>query len=352
MEFTVQQVSDLLGGSVDGNGQGVLRDLGRIEVAQPGQLAFLSNPTKYESFVYESKATAILVPTDWQPTRSVAAALIRVHDVASSYASLMRVVAENLPKPDPGVDSLAFVHPTAQVEPSAHVGAFAYVGAGAVIGAHSILEPHSFVGSDVRLGEACLLQSGARMLHGCIAGSRVRLLANAVVGADGFGHTKDASGAWVRIPHLGNVVLEDDVEVGACSTIDRASTGSTILRQGVKLDNLVMIAHNVTVGAHTAAAAQVGVAGSARIGSSVQLGGQVGLRGHISIADGVNIGAQSGIKDDITTPGATYFGSPAKPIREFARDMQAIASVGDLRRQIRALRNELSELRASTPEVG
>ncbi len=345
MEFTVQQVADLLGGSIEGDGNAKLRGIGRIEDAQAGELAFLSNPAKYASYAYDSQATALLVPYEWSPERPLKPAAIQVKDVTQAFGALMRMVAEALPKPPPGIHDQAYVHPEAQVDETAHVGPFAYVGRGAQVGAGTILEPHSFVGEGVRLGERCLLQSGARLLHGCVVGNRVRLLANAVVGADGFGHTQEDDGAWIRIPHLGNVVLEDDVEIGACATVDRATTGSTILRKGVKLDNLVMVAHNVTIDEHTAAAAQVGIAGSARVGKRIQLGGQVGMAGHITIADDVNIGAQSGIKNDINEVGATYFGSPAKPIRAWMRDAKGVEQIAEMRRELKALRREIEALK-------
>ena len=219
-----------------------------------------------------------------------------------------------------------------------------YVGAGAVVGPGTILEPHSFVGANARTGRDCLLQTGARLLEDCIHGHRVRLLANSVVGADGFGHEEDPeTGAWKRIPHIGNVVVGDDCEVGACATIDRAVVGSTVLAEGVKLDNLVMVAHNVSIGAHTAAAAQVGIAGSARIGARVRMGGQAGTAGHIRIADGVEVAAQSGIKDGIEAEGLKVFGSPAKPFRDWAKDQARIRNVDRPAARVRAPEQALAE---------
>ena len=347
MQFTVKEVAELLGGAVEGDGAGALAGVGRIEDAAPGQLAFLSNPTKYAEFAYGSAATALLVPAGWapEPGRAVAPALIRVADVQAAVGALMRVYASALPKPAPGVDGRAYVHPEAEVDPGAHVGPLAYVGRGARIGAGSILEPHAFAGEGAVVGRDCLLQTGARLLHGCVLGDRVRLLANAVVGADGFGHTREDDGAWVRVPHLGNVVVGDDCEVGACATVDRAITGSTVLSRGVKLDNLVMVAHNVTVGEHSAAAAQVGIAGSARVGARVQLGGQVGVAGHITLADEVLVAAQSGIKDSVGEPGAKLFGSPAKPFREWAGEQAGLRRLGELARRVKALEREVARLR-------
>ena len=339
----MQQLTELLGGRLSGSGEGVLSSVGRIEDAGPGQLAFLSNPSKYASFAYDSKATALLVPETFDPERPIAAALIAVPDVQVATAQLLGMYAAARPKPSPGIHATACVEHGAEVSPRAHVGAFVYVGVGARIGADTILEPHSFVGGGARVGEGCLLQTGARLLHDCVIGDRVRLLANSVVGADGFGHTHDkATGAWTRIPHIGNVVLEDDVEIGACATVDRAVTGSTLLRKGVKLDNLVMVAHNVTIDEHTAAAAQVGIAGSARIGKRVTMGGQVGTAGHIHIADDVEIAAQSGIKDTIGTAGQKVFGSPAKPFRDWAKDQANIRSVSGLQERVKALEALLS----------
>lgn len=347
MQFTVKEVADLLGGDVAGDGAAVLRGVGRIEGATAGQLAFLSNPVKYAPFAYESAATALLVPADWQPdpARELSPALIRVPDVQAAVAALLRVYADAQPKPAAGIDERAYVHPGATVDASAHVGPLAYVGRGARVGAGSVLEPQSFVGEGAVVGAGCLLQTGARLLHDCRLGDRVRLLANAVVGGDGFGHTREPDGAWVRVPHLGNVVVGDDCEIGACATVDRAVTGSTVLARGVKLDNLVMVAHNVSVGEHAAAAAQVGIAGSARIGARVQLGGQVGVAGHITLADDVLVAAQSGIKDSVEVAGAKLFGSPAKPFREWAGEQAGLRRIGELTRRVKALERELRATR-------
>ncbi len=347
MEFSVAQVAEMLGGEVVGEGSARLSSIGRIEDAGAGQLAFLSNPNKYGSFAYASEATALLVPDTFVPEGTVRAALIRVPNVQEATAQLLKMYASALPKPAPGIHASAVIEQGATIADDAHVGAFVYVGRNALIGARTILEPHSFIGSGVRTGEDCLLQTGARLLHDCSIGDRVRLLANAVVGADGFGHTRDATtGAWTRIPHLGNVVLEDDVEVGACATVDRAVMGSTVLKRGVKLDNLVMVAHNVSIDEHSAMAAQVGIAGSARIGKRVTMGGQVGTAGHITIADDVEIAAQSGIKDGIPTPAQKVFGSPAKPFRDWAKDQANIRNVDKLQARMSRLEKQLRDMQA------
>ncbi len=345
MQFTVQQIAELLGGTIEGNPDAVLRTIGRIEDAGEGELAFLSNPKKYADFAYDSGATALLVPQDFVAERAFKATVIRVADVGNAIAGLLRMYAARIPKPAPGVHPTAVVHETATVHPGAHVGAFAYIGEGATVGDGTIIEPQSFVGSGASLGEDCLLQTGGRLMHGCVVGNRVRLLANCVVGTDGFGHTREADGAWIRIPHLGNVLIEDDVEVGACTTIDRSITGSTILRRGVKLDNLVMVAHNVTIDEHTAAAAQVGIAGSAKLGKRIQLGGQVGMAGHIVLADDVEVAAQSGLKDSIEDEGAKVFGSPAKPFRQWASEQSSIRRIPKIMEQIKELKKQLEELK-------
>ena len=346
MRFTVQSIASLLEAEFTGNGDAELTGVGRIEDAEQGQLAFLSNPQRYISFAYQSQATALLVPEGFSPERPLNPALIFVKDVQAAVAKLLVLQASLRPKPQPGIHPLAFVDPSAQVDETAAIGAFVYIGAAAKIGAHCVLEVHSYVGANASLGENCYLQSGARLLDGCSAGNRVRLLANAVVGSDGFGHTQNPDGAWIRIPHLGNVLLEDDVEIGACSTVDRAITGHTILKRGVKLDNLVMVAHNVVIDEHTAAAAQVGMAGSARVGKRVKLGGQVGLAGHIAIADDVEIAAQSGIKDSIEDPGQKMFGSPARPFREYAQEQVAIKSISRLERRLKLAEEALAQLKS------
>ncbi len=351
MQFTVQQIADLLGGTIEGNPDAILHTIGRIEDAGEGELAFLSNPKKYADYAYDSDATALLVPKDFEAARPFKATVVRVDNVQEAIAGLLRMYAATIPQPSPGVDPSAFVHDSASVHPGAHVGAFAYVGENATVGEGTILEPQSFVGSGASLGDNCLLQTGARLLHGCVVGNRVRLLANCVVGTDGFGHTREADGAWIRIPHLGNVLIEDDVEVGACTTIDRSITGSTILRRGVKLDNLVMVAHNVTIDEHTAAAAQVGIAGSAKLGKRIQLGGQVGMAGHIVLADGVEVAAQSGLKDSILEEGSKVFGSPAKPFRQWAAEQSSIRRIPKMMEQIKELKKELEALKKGSGVV-
>jgi len=344
MQFTVQQIAELLGGTIEGDPSAILRTIGRIEEAGEGELAFLSNPKKYAEYAYDSGATALLVPRDFEATRPFKATVVRVDNVQEAIAGLLRMYASTIPKPEAGIDASAFVHASATVHPGAHVGAFAYVGENSTVGDGTILEPQSLVGAGVTLGDNCLLQVGARLLHGCVVGNNVRLLANCVVGTDGFGHTREADGAWIRIPHLGNVLIEDDVEVGACTTIDRSITGSTILRRGVKLDNLVMVAHNVTIDEHTAAAAQVGIAGSAKLGKRIQLGGQVGMAGHIVLADDVEVAAQSGLKDSILEDGSKVFGSPAKPFRKWAAEQSSIRRIPKMMEQIKQLQQELEAL--------
>lgn len=353
MKFTVQQVAQALNGSFEGDGQAELFTVGKIENAKQGELAFLSNPGKYAKYLQNSGATAVLIPEDYILPVDITtnAALIRVKDVHAAIGNLLRIYAQTIPKPTVGVSDQAFIHPTAEVHSSVHIGPFVYIGEKAIVGANTIIQPFAFVGGNCTIGEDCLLETGARLLHDCQIGNRVRLLANCVVGSDGFGHNQNQDGSWIRIPHLGNVHLHDDVEIGANATVDRAVMGSTILHKGVKLDNLVMVAHNVVLGQHTAAAAQVGIAGSAKLGERIKLGGQVGVAGHLTVANDVSVGAQSGIKDDCLNEGEILFGSPAIPLKKWAVQYNRTKKLPNLQKQVNQLSQQVKVLTEKLNEL-
>ncbi len=340
MQMTAKEVADLFGGSVEGDGEVVLRGLAKIEEACAGQLAFLSN-AKYEDFAYTTAASALLVSRVFEPQRTISATLIRVPDVQMAFAGLMRMAGAANGEVAVGTHELAYVHPSADVHDTAVVMPFAYVGRNARVGARCLLHPYSYLGDGAVLGESCELHQGARLLRDCKAADRVVIYANAVVGSDGFGYSQDDTGSYEKIPQLGNVVLGDDVEIGACATVDRAVLGSTILRKGVKIDNLCMVAHNVVVGENTAFAAQVGVAGSARLGARIKLGGQVGVSGHITVADGTEVGAQSGIKDSVEEPNQKLFGSPATSFREWAALQAKLRRLPALEQRVKDLERRL-----------
>ncbi len=345
MHITAAQIAHILGGILEGDPNALVRRPARIEEAQDGDLAFLDNP-KYESFAYNTRASVLLVHRQFQPIQPVVPTLIRVDDVRSSLALLLERFHEVLLNNGqlPCVDERAWVHPQAQVSEQVTIGAFTVVEADAVIGDHCTIFPHVYIGPRVRIGHHCIIHSGVRILSDCIIGHHCVIHPNAVIGSDGFGFAPQEDGSWKRIPHVGNVIIEDRVEIGANACVDRAALGSTIIRTGAKIDNLVHIAHNVEVGKHTAMAAQVGIAGSTKIGEGVQLGGQVGIAGHLTIADGTRVQAQSGIASSVRQPNQALFGSPAMAYNDFLRAYAVFKKLPYLQRKVEQLERLLREM--------
>lgn len=317
MEFTAQQIADYLHGTIEGDAGVRLSDLSKIEEGRPGTLTFLSNP-KYTHFIYDTQASACLVNKDFEPEKELKTTLIRVDNAYECLAQLLVLV--NSVKPQKrGIHPQAVIADSAQVADDAYVGPYAVIGEGVRIGANAKIYPHCFIDDNVTLGDDVTLFAGVKIYDGCRIGNRCILHAGAVIGADGFGFAPDAEGCYRKIPQVGNVVLEDDVEIGANTTIDRATMGSTVVRCGVKIDNLVQIAHNVEVDHDTVIAAQSGVAGSSKVGAHCMLGGQVGVAGHIHIAEGSVFGAQTGIPNNIKEPNQIWQGYPAMPVTGFRK---------------------------------
>ena len=337
MEFTAKQIADIIGGTVDGNPDAPLQTFDKIETAGAKALTFLSNP-KYASHLYSSKAGAVLVSTDFVPSQPVDVTMIRVADPYAALAQLMRMVDE-LTRPRPrGVEQPSFVDESVFIPEDAYIGAFAYVGKGVKLGAGVQIHPQAYVGPGVVIGEGTVIYPGAKIYHGCKIGNRCVIHAGAVIGADGFGFAPMADGTYSKIPQLGCVEIDDDVEIGANTTIDRATMGRTHISKGTKLDNLLQIAHNVEVGANTVMASQVGVAGSAKIGSNCMIGGQVGIAGHISVGDKVNIGAQSGIPSSVPSD-KTIMGYPAIDSQKWLRQCVYLNRLPDLFQSVKKLEN-------------
>ena len=345
MEITAAQLAQILNGTLDGDPNATVRQPARIEEAGEGDFAFLDNP-KYESYAYSTKASILLVSNTFKPAKPVNATLIRVEDVRSSLAFLLERFNDIVsPNGAPAqVSENASVHPDVQVGNQTAVGAFTVIEAGAAIGENCTIYPQVFIGRNVRIGNNCKIYPGVRIHHNCVIGDHCVLHANAVIGADGFGFAPQEDKSWKKVPHVGNVVLENFVEVGANACIDRAALGSTILRQGVKIDNLVHIAHSVEVGKNSVMAAQVGEAGSTRIGENVQLGGQTGVAGHLNIADGTRVQAQSGIGSSIKKPNQALFGSPAIDYNEYVRAYVVFKNLPELQKKVRTLERILEEM--------
>ena len=341
MEFSAQQIAAFLHGEVVGDPDVKVSNQSKIEEGQPGTLTFLANP-KYTPHIYDTRASIVLVNRSFEPEAPVAATLIKVDDAYASIAMLLNLV-EQARSQRTGREEPVFVSEGVELPEAYYLGAFAYIGRGVRLGNNVKIYPQAYVGDNVVLGDNVTLYPGVKVYHDCIIGNNCTIHAGAVIGADGFGFAPAADG-YHKIAQIGNVILEDDVEIGANTTIDRATMGSTIIRRGVKLDNLVQIAHNVEVGSHTVMAAQVGIAGSTKVGERCMFGGQVGVAGHISVGDRVNIGAQSGIPNSVAAD-QNVLGYPAQPARDFARQTVMLKKLPEMAAELKALRKEIENLK-------
>jgi UDP-3-O-[3-hydroxymyristoyl] glucosamine N-acyltransferase len=339
MEFTVQQIADYLNGVVEGDGTLKVSELSKIEEGRSGTLTFLSNP-KYTQYIYSTQASACLVNRDFVPEKEVSTTLIRVDNAYECLAKLLTLVDSVKPKKQ-GISAKSDISESAKIGNNVYVGAFVVIGDGVVIGDNVQIYPNTFIDDNVVVGDGTVIYAGVKIYDGCRIGARCVLHAGAVVGSDGFGHAPDAEGHYHKIPQVGNVVIEDDVELGANTTIDRATMGSTVIRRGVKIDNLVQVAHNVEIGEDTVIAAQSGIAGSTKIGKRCMLGGQVGISGHITIADGSIFGAQSGVPSNIKEPNQIWQGYPVMPIMGFRRLTVLQKQLPDLSRRVHELEKKM-----------
>ncbi|HBY01467.1 MAG TPA: UDP-3-O-(3-hydroxymyristoyl)glucosamine N-acyltransferase [Rikenellaceae bacterium] len=318
MELTAQTIADYLKGEVVGDSNIKVKSVARIEQGKAGDLCFLANP-KYENFLYSTKASIILVNKSFEPKESISITLVKVDDAYQSIASILSLFNSMKSATRRGRSWRASIAFSAKLGKGSYVGAGAFIGKKSIIAAGAQIHPQVFIGDSVSIGENSIIFPGVRIYNGCVVGANCIIHSNAVIGSDGFGFAPSPDGSYKKIPQTGNVVLEDDVEIGANTTIDRATMGSTIIRKGVKLDNLIQIAHNVEIGENTVIAALTGVAGSAKVGKDCQIGGQVGISGHITIPDNTKIGAQAGIMSSVKNSGETLLGSPAFDAKEFFR---------------------------------
>lgn len=328
MEFTAESIAALVKGKVEGDPKAVVCTFAKIEEGHPGALSFLANP-KYTHYIYETKSTIVLVSNDFVAERPISATLIRVENPYETVAHLLDMVKQATTHLPTGVEQPSFVAEGVELPEGVYVGAFAYVASGAKLGKDVKIYPQAYVGEGVEIGEGTIVNPGVKIYHGCKIGKRCIIHSGAVIGADGFGFAPEADGSYSKIPQMGNVEIGDDVEIGANTTVDRAMMGSTRLADGVKLDNLIQIAHNVQVGRNTAMAAQAGVAGSAKIGANCMIGGQAGVSGHIVIGDRAQIGAQAGIPNSVKE-GARLLGTPAVPALDFAKQCALLKRLPDL----------------------
>jgi UDP-3-O-[3-hydroxymyristoyl] glucosamine N-acyltransferase len=342
MEFTAQQIADFLGGEIQGNPTVKVSDFSKIEEGRPGTLSFLSNP-KYSQYIYDSEASIILVNKNFQPEKEVLATLIRVEDAYQSLAVLLSLVEQAKPKKT-GISPLAHISPSAEMGENIYIAPFVYVGERVKIGNNTSIHAQVCIEDGASLGENVTLYSGVKVYYNCKIGNNCILHSGSVVGSDGFGFAPTGDGSYKKIPQMGNVVLEDDVEIGANTVIDRATMGSTVIRKGVKVDNLVQIAHNVEVGMNTVIAAQTGISGSTKLGKQCTLAGQVGIAGHLQIADGTIFGAQTGVPNSVKVPNQVLQGYPAIPIMNFHKSAIVHKNLPELQKMIYAMQKRIEEL--------
>lgn len=338
MEFTAKQISELIQGRVEGNEDAKVSDFAKIEEGKPGAISFLANP-KYNHYIYETKSSVVLVNEDTVFEQPVEPTLIRVPNAYEAVAKLLQIYQAMQPKKT-GIDSLAYIDAEAEVGEDCYVGAFAYIGRGAKIGKGSQIYPHAYIGDGVVVGEGCQIYPKVTIYHGCRLGNNVTIHAGSVIGADGFGFAPNTDG-YEKIPQIGIVVIEDNVEIGANTCIDRSTMGQTLIHKGVKLDNLIQVAHNVEIGENTVMSAQVGVAGSQKIGSWCMVGGQVGFSGHHKIGDRVMIGAQSGILGDLKD-GEVVMGYPAMDSKTFMKSSAIMRRLPEMYKDLNDLKKRIN----------
>ena len=343
MEFTAEQIAGLLQGEVDGNPSATVQGLAKIEEGSNGSLSFLSNP-KYEEFIYTTGSSICIVNKTFIPSKPLPSSLtlIRVEDAYACFAKLLALY-NSMNRKEPCIEEPSFIHASAQIGADPYIGAFAYIGKDVKIGNNVQIYPHVVLGDHVQIGDNTIVFANVSIYADCQVGSNVIIHSGSVIGSDGFGYAPDENRVYQKIPQIGNVVIEDDVEIGSNCSIDRATMGSTFIRKGVKIDNLCQIAHNVDVDAHTAMAAQVGIAGSAKIGKHVMIGGQTGIAGHLHIADDTKIVAQSGIPSTIKKAD-TLMGSPAINHNDFKRSYLGFRKLPYILSKIYEFEKQLKEL--------
>jgi len=342
MQFSATQIAMMIGGNVEGNIDATAESFGKIEEAKIGQLAFLSNP-KYEEFLYTTDASIVIVNESLELKQAVSTTLIRVNDAYAAFAELLDKYQQIKTQQLYGIQQPVYIHATATTGDNVFIGAFAYIGEKVVIGNDTKIFPNVFLGNNVTLGNNCIIHPGVKIYHNCIIGNNVIIHSGTIIGGDGFGFAPLADGTYKKIPQIGNVIIEDNVEIGSNSTIDRATIGSTLIKTGAKLDNLLQIGHNAEIGNNTIIAAQSGISGSTKIGNNVMIGGQVGIVGHITVGDGAKINAQSGVSKSLKA-GKTVTGSPAYEFTAALRSQATTRKLPELEKRILELERIIAGL--------
>lgn len=343
MTFTAEQIAQLIQGKIEGNADASVSSFGKIEEAQAGQLAFLANP-KYEEYLYTTGASVVLINESQEIKQPVKATLIRIPDAYTAFATLLAAYQEMVQQQLVGIQEPAYITKTASYGDKVFIGAFAYLGEQVKVGDNTKIYTQVYLGNNVTIGNNCIIHPGVKIYHDCVIGNNVTIHAGTVIGSDGFGFAPQADGSFKKVPQIGNVVVEDGVEIGANTTIDRATIGSTLIKAGAKLDNLIQVAHNVEVGQNTVIAAQAGVSGSTKLGNNVMVGGQAGIVGHLNIADGSKINAQSGVSKSIKTPHSAVTGSPAYDYTSALRSQAITRNLPEIERRLKELEKLVNEL--------
>ena len=343
MQFTAAQISALIQGKIEGNADATVSSFGKIEEADGSQLSFLANP-KYEDYLYTTGAAIVIISDSYVLRQPIHATLIRVKDAYSAFAQLLSQYQQMVNQQMKGVQEPSYVPKSVTMGEDVFIGAFSYLGEDVKVGNGTKIYPNTYIGDGVKIGDNCAIHPGVKIYYGCVIGNNVSIHAGTVIGSDGFGFAPQADGSYKKVPQIGNVVIEDNVEIGANTTIDRATMGSTVIKAGAKLDNLIQIAHNVEVGNSTVIAAQAGVSGSTKIGNNVQIGGQAGLVGHIQIAEGSKINAQSGVSKSLKTPYAAVTGSPAYDYTSALRSQAVFRNLPEMEKRVQELEDLVKQL--------
>jgi UDP-3-O-[3-hydroxymyristoyl] glucosamine N-acyltransferase len=343
MEFTAATIAGFLKGEIEGNPDIKVNTVAKIEEGHEGALSFLANP-KYEHYIYSTGSSIVLVNKNFMPSEKIKATLIRVENAYEAFASLLSLVDQSRPRKK-GIHTTAIIENTAKIGSDIYIGPYVYIGENCNIGDGCSVYPHVFIGDNTKLGKNCTIYPGVKIYHDCLVGEGCIIHAGTVIGSDGFGFAPQSESEYMKIPQLGNVIIEDHVEIGANVTIDRATMGSTIIRKGVKLDNLIQIGHNVEVGENTVMAALTGIAGSAKVGKNCMFGGQVGIAGHIKIANGTKVGAQAGILGEVKEENTIILGSPAIDYKQFLKSSVIFKKLPEMKIKIDTLEKEIESLK-------
>jgi UDP-3-O-[3-hydroxymyristoyl] glucosamine N-acyltransferase len=345
MTFSAAQIAILINGKTEGDAAVQVASFGKIEEAQAGQLAFLANP-KYEEYLYSTAASVIIINETQELKQPVTATLIRVPDAYTAFAILLSKYEEMVTQQMTGIQEPSYIAPTAKLGDHVFVAALAYIGEHVMVGNNVKIFPHVFLGENVKVGDNTILHAGVKIYHDCVLGKNITIHAGTVIGSDGFGFAPQADGSFKKVPQIGNVVIEDNVEIGANSTIDRATMGSTLIKKGAKLDNLIQVAHNVEIGYSSVIAAQAGISGSTKIGNGVMIGGQAGIAGHLQLADGSKVNAQAGLGKSLKIPNTAVTGSPAYNYNQAIRSQAMARNLPEIEKRLKELEGLVKQLLA------